>query len=100
MTPITPVIPGDFTTPVIYAEHQPEYINLPAHRQTDGTVTTRWRATWRERLRVFLFGDVWLTILTFNAPLQPVKLDAHCPLKLPDDAEDDFSDPNVLTGCS
>ncbi len=65
---------------ITFAENQPEYIPLPAHRQPDGTVTTRWRLTWRERLRILLTGDLWLQVLTFNRPLQPVKLDTQCPI--------------------
>ncbi len=89
MTPISPVIPGDcrIDPEVIFAEHQPEYIPLPAMPLDDefGTVVTRWRATCKERLRILLFGDIWLTMLTFNQPLQPVKLEARCPIFVPDD---------------
>jgi len=59
---------------VVYAKDQPEYLPLPAHRATDGRVTTCWRLSWRERLRVLFGGRVWLQMLTFNKPLQPVKL--------------------------
>jgi hypothetical protein len=36
--------------------------------------------TWRERLRVLLTGDLWLTLLTFNRPLQTVKIETACPI--------------------
>ncbi len=81
MTPITPIIPGNFETPTVtFAKDQPQYTPLPAWRGADGTVVTRWRATWRERLRFLLFGDMWLTMLTFNQPLQPVKIETKCPI--------------------
>jgi hypothetical protein len=92
MTPISPVIPGDYREDAIYAKDQPEYIPLPAHRVADsrGTVVTRWRVSFAERLRILFYGDIWLTLLTFHQPLQPVMLDARCPVSLPD--EDDEID--------
>lgn len=78
--PILPVIPGVETPVVEFAKTQPQYITLPAWRGEDGTVVTRWRMTFRERLRILFTGDLWLTLLTFNHPLQPVKLDTLCPL--------------------
>ena len=80
MKPITPVVPG-FNLPVTeFAKDQPEYITLPSHRSPDGRVVTRWRLTFMERLRILLTGDLWLSLLTFNQPLQPVKLDVECPI--------------------
>jgi len=80
MRPIEPVAPGFDLTNVRFAESQPEYETLPAYRSEDGMVVTRWRLTWRERFLVFLTGDLWLSILTCNRPLQPVKLDTKCPI--------------------
>lgn len=80
MTPTTPVVPG-FALPVTeYAKNQPQYRTLPAHRQPDGTVTSRWRLTLWERVRVFLSGDLWIQQATFNEPLQPIKPSANCPI--------------------
>ncbi len=81
MKPATPVIPGLTLPEVVYAKDQPEYIPLPAYRTDDGLVVTRWRLSWLERLRVLVSGSVWLSILTYNKPLQPVKMDASCPVK-------------------
>ncbi len=33
---------------------------------------TRWRLTWRERLKLLVKGDLWIMLLTFNLPLQPL----------------------------
>jgi hypothetical protein len=79
MLPVTPVIPGRWIPEVTYAENQPEYLPLPAHKCPDGCVTTRWKLSWKERLRVLLSGNIWLQVLTFNAPLQPVKLSCEVP---------------------
>jgi hypothetical protein len=80
VTPILPVVPGFALEVVEYAKDQPEYLTLPAHRQPDGTVTTRWKLTWIERLRVAFGGSIWLQVLTFNRALQPVMLTAECPI--------------------
>lgn len=56
---------------VTYAENQPEYLPLPAHRTNDGQVTSCWRLTFIERIKVFCRGKIFFTVMTFNQPLQP-----------------------------
>lgn len=82
MTPTENIIPGfDIRDELVYyAKNQPEYITLPAWRNDEGMVVTRWNLTWKERFLVLLQGSIWLTLLTFNKPLQPVKLTTQCPL--------------------
>ncbi len=84
MTPLEQIIPG-FDIPedelVIYAKDQPEYIPLPAWKGPDGMRVTRWKLTLGERLRILFGGSIWLSILTFNRPLQPVKLTTECPIR-------------------
>ena len=80
MKPILPVVPGFALEVTTFAKDQPEYNPLPSHRQPDGTVTTRWSLTWKERFLVAIGGSLWLQVLTFNRPLQPVKLTARCPI--------------------
>ena len=61
----------------VIAEDQPEYIALPAHRDTsnnEGRVTTCWKLSFMDKVRVLLWGRVWLQQLTFHEPLQPVIL--------------------------
>ena len=79
MTPVSPVVPGADLPEIVFAKNQPEYLPLPAHRTDDGRVYTRWRLTWRERLRVLLGGNLWLMVMTFNRPLQPVMIEAQAP---------------------
>ena len=57
----------------VYAQDQPEYLPLPAHRFGDreGRIAFCWSLTWRERLRVLFTGRLWHQVLTFNQPLQP-----------------------------
>jgi hypothetical protein len=72
MKPISPVASGFKET--IFAKDQPQYMPLPAIVESDGTVHTRWAMSLRERLYVLFHGSVFLSVLTFNNPLQPVKL--------------------------
>jgi hypothetical protein len=65
----------------IFAKHQTEYRALPAILMPDGTVISRWHCSWLDRLRLLWFGDLWLSVLTLNEPLQPIKVDTVCPLR-------------------
>jgi hypothetical protein len=67
---------------VVFAEDQPEYDPLPAYRAVDGQVTTCWRLTFTERIKLLLTGKLWLSLLTFNQPLQPILLGTKKPLPL------------------
>lgn len=60
----------------VYAKDQKEYQPLPAMKVDgrEGIVVTCWKMSFRERLRVIFTGKVWLSCMTFNQPLQPVKL--------------------------
>lgn len=70
---ISPVLPN---TPdikeVVFAKDQPEYQPMPAAvvQYSDGSigVITRYRLSWRERLRVLFFGSVWFQLLTAGSP--------------------------------
>lgn len=57
----------------VYAKDQPEYLPLPSRVDSSGTVVTCWKLTWRERLTVLFRGTFYLTLLTFNRPLQPIR---------------------------
>jgi hypothetical protein len=79
MKPISPVIPGIELPETVYAKDQPEYQPLPAHRSPDGTVLTRWKLSWRERLTILFRGDLYLFVSTYNKPLQPLMLQVEKP---------------------
>lgn len=79
MRPVSPVIPGTTLPEVTFAENQEEYLNLPALRSADGKVLCRWRMTWKERLRVLVTGNLYVFLLTFNQPLQPIALQTEQP---------------------
>ena len=63
-----------------YAKNQPEYLPLPAHKSSDGTVTTCWSFSFIERIKILIFGKLFLQILTFNKPLQPLKMSTNKPI--------------------
>lgn len=77
MIPIDPKIEGlEF---VEYAKNQPEYLPLPARRDSTGMVVTRWKLSWMERLKILVKGEFYLQLCTFNRPLQPVSLSLDRP---------------------
>ena len=82
MIPITPVVPGLDLPVTTFAKDQPEYNPLPSYRCEDGTVVTRWRLSFRERMLVLIGRSIWHSQLTFNHPLQPIKMTTNCPLKV------------------
>ncbi len=62
---------------ITFAENQPEYLPLPAHKTVDGIVTSCWRLDLFERLKVALTGKIYLQMLTFNRPLQPSRMSVN-----------------------
>ena len=58
-----------------YAEHQPQYVPLPCVKDSEGLVTTVWEGTVIERIKFLISGKVKLFVMTFNQPLQPLKME-------------------------
>ena len=67
---------------VTYAKNQPEYLPLPAYKTSDGTVTSCWGLSFFERLKVVLIGKIYLEVLTFNQPLQPLQMSVSKPTEV------------------
>jgi hypothetical protein len=78
MKPVSPVAYDPETrwgiSEVTLAKNQPQYIPLPALRFQDGLIVTRWNLSWKERIHVLLGGSLFLGVLTFNKPLQPIRM--------------------------
>jgi hypothetical protein len=77
MTPESPVIVGYEERQIVYAKDQPEYLplsTLPVGDPLHGRRLTRWRLSWIERLRVLWSGDIYTDVMTFNKPLQPIRI--------------------------
>lgn len=79
MSPVSPVIPETNLEEVVYAKEQPEYQPLPSLRTADGTILTRWQLTEEEKQQVLSQGYVYLLVMTFNQPLQPLLLTTELP---------------------
>lgn len=65
----------------LYGAGQKEYLPLPACKvkSREGLVITCWELSFWERLKVYVTGRIWLSVLTFNSPLQPVLISSHTP---------------------
>jgi hypothetical protein len=62
------------------AEDQEEYMTLPAFQDETYTISC-WKLTWGERVRLILFGKLWVLALNFGKALQPIAFDTKCPLE-------------------
>lgn len=62
-------------TNCIYAKDQPEYLPLPVHRvgNPEGEIISCWELTWKERIILLFGGRVYISMWTFNKPLQPIR---------------------------
>lgn len=75
------MIPIEFAEQtIVWAKDQPEYLPLPAYSNERETISC-WRLTWPERVRVLLFGIVWLRQMNFGGPLQPQRPMVESPFK-------------------
>lgn len=56
------------------AENQPQYQQLPVCYQggTEATMTSCWKLSWKERIRLLFKGKLFISQLTFHSPLQPI----------------------------
>jgi len=63
---------------VVFAENQPEYLPLPAMHLQDqaGTIITCWEMSEEELQEVVKNKRIYLSVMTFNQPLQPVSVQA------------------------
>ena len=71
-----PVIEGLEDHEAIYAKDQPQYLPLRTLRSnTPGrAVLSRWTLTAEQRKAVAAGADIFLELLTFGGPLQPIRL--------------------------
>lgn len=58
---------------VVFAKDQPEYTPLPAFKANtpEGECISCWQLSFSERLRLLFTGKLWVSLMTFNGPLQP-----------------------------
>jgi len=60
----------------VFAKDQPEYQPLPALKieGPEGHVISCWGLSFKERIKVLLFGRIWVCLMSFNKPLMPIYL--------------------------
>ena len=71
----------------VLGANQPQYLPLPVHNWKDdifpfqyqGKMTMSFQLTDEERKRIEDTGLLWLTVLTFNEPFQPILLETIKP---------------------
>lgn len=83
-----PVVVGLESHEVVYAKEQPEYNPLRVLRSKDGMgrVLSRWALTDEQREAVAAGADIYLELVTFNQPLQPIRVaiqQVPCPMEEP-----------------
>lgn len=63
----------------VFAKDQKEYLPLPVYKENSekGEVVSCWKPTFIERINILFGGKIWLCLLTFNTPLQPIILSAR-----------------------
>ena len=65
----------------IYAKDQPQYLPLPVYEDNEqgGRVFHCWKLTFKERIKLLFTGKLWINVLNFGEPLQPIKPMVNCP---------------------
>ena len=58
----------------VYAKNQPEYLPLPVYEDDEqgGRVFHCWKLSLKERLILMFTGKLWINVLNFKKPLQPI----------------------------
>lgn len=61
---------------IVVGENQDEYLDLPAFQHNDdyATMTFCWRPTFKERVKILFGGNIWQSVMTFGAPIQPQRI--------------------------
>lgn len=67
MHPVSPVIEGFQSLETVLGKGQDQYRPLPVLWCDDdnGTVISKWKIGWRERLRILFSGELYISQLTF-----------------------------------
>jgi hypothetical protein len=71
MEAVSPVLPISADVETVYAKDQPEYAALPTFR-TDKALISRWKLSEEERRHIAEGGDLFICVLHFGQPLQPI----------------------------
>lgn len=73
---------------VVFGKDQPPYLPLPAYCDDvqGGRIFHCWQLSWWERFKILFTGRLWISVLTFNKKLQPIKPMADNPFYVEGDA--------------
>ncbi len=71
-----PIVEGLEAIEVVYARNQSEYNPLRSLISTDGTgrAVSRWTLTAEQRVAIAQGNDIFLELMTFHQPLQPIRI--------------------------
>ena len=60
---------------VVFAKDQKPYLPLPAYKDNEqgGRIFHCWKLNLLERIKLLWTGRLWINVLTFNNPPQPIK---------------------------
>jgi hypothetical protein len=60
---------------VEFAKEQPPYLPLPAYQddRQGGRIFHCWQLSFTERIKILFTGKLWINVLTFHQPPQPIK---------------------------
>ncbi len=67
---------------ITYAKDQKPYLPLPAyknHHDPTGEAASCWKLSFLERIKILFTGKLWIKLLTFHEPLQPISCDINKP---------------------
>jgi len=67
----------------VYAKDQKPYLPLPVYEDDvqGGRVFHCWGLTFTERLKILFTGKLWINVLNFGQPLQPIRPMIDCPFE-------------------
>ena len=59
---------------VVFAKNQEPYLPLPAYRddKEGGRIFHCWQLSVRERIKILFTGKLWINVLNFKHPPQPI----------------------------
>lgn len=69
---------------IVFAKNQTPYLPLPAYQDYEqgGRIFHCWQLSLRERFKMLLTGKLWINVLNFKQPPQPIKPMANNPFKV------------------
>ena len=70
----------------VFAENQQPYVPLPAYqdKMQGGRIFHCWQLSVGERFKILFTGKLWINVLNFGHPPQPIKPMVDCPFKKDD----------------